>query len=211
MVQYILYYSKGASSLSIHALLCSLNIDCELIHVDINTPPLPEELFQYNPRGQIPVLVKDGLVIKESLNIALYLCETYDSPLLPKTPEMRRHVLEWLAFYTSNLHQSYATYFLMKRQLKSAEAQQEACLVATKRISYLWKHINNHLAETNYLTGNSITIADIFHTVIANWSSIIPEPITLGEHTLRLCKQVIQEPYMQQALQEEDLQYRITE
>ncbi|MCH2037983.1 MAG: glutathione S-transferase family protein [Rickettsiales bacterium] len=211
--QYQLYYAQGASSLSIHALLCSIGASYELTRIDIRKHPLPKELFEQNPRGQIPVLIDNerDVIMRESMNIALYLCETHKSPLLPTETNARYQVIEWLAFLSSNLHQSYASYILMQKQLRHPEAQKEACLVAAKRISYLWKQINTHLTGRNYLVGESITIADVFHTVIANWTSIIPNTVTLGEETVRLCKSVIQEPFMQQAMKAEDLTYQITE
>ena len=56
------------------------------------------EFLKYNPRGQVPVLIDDGMVIREGAAILIHILEKHNSPLMPKSGKERTAALEWLMF-----------------------------------------------------------------------------------------------------------------
>ena len=158
---YKLYYSPGACSLAVHAILYSLEVPFETSRVNINkgenrTP----EYLKINPRGQVPVLIEDGRIIRESAVIATYLVEKHKSPLLPKDESQKLTAMEWLGFYNSTMHQAYSGFFLMSKNLQDEKVKEAACTLMEKRIHVLWKEIESNLEQNKYLCGNIITIAE---------------------------------------------------
>lgn len=208
---YTLYYSPGACSLVAHALLAQAKQPYDTVKIDLQkgegrTP----EYLKINPRGQVPVLIEDGKIRRESAVIALHLAEKHNSPLLPKDVEQRRAMEEWLAFYNSTLHQAYSAYFLMWRRLEDEQAKEAALSLVVKRINMLWREVEEHLATHRYLCGDVMTLPDLFHAVIANWSTVLAHKIELGPNILRLCSEVAQLPHFKQALEEESINYRLS-
>jgi glutathione S-transferase len=205
---YTLYYSPGACSLAVHALLHSLSIPFETVRVDMNqggnrTP----EYLKLNPRGQVPVLIEDGHIIRESAVIAVYLSDKHKSPLLPAPGWQRLEMQEWLGFYNSTLHQAYGAYFLMSKRLKDETAKEAACTLVAKRISGLWKEVEAQLEKNPYICGQTLTLVDLFHTVIANWTSVLGHKVELGPNIVRLCAAVSALPYFEKAMQAENIHY----
>ena len=62
-----------------------------------------DEYFKINPKGLVPAVVHDGVVITESMDILRYFEEHFpDPPLYPTDPEQRRQVDEWMDLATQN-------------------------------------------------------------------------------------------------------------
>ena len=102
---YQLYYSPGACSMAVHVILNELNQPVELHKISLqegdNRKP---EFLRINPRGQVPVLVDDGFVIREGAAQIIYLLEKHKSPLLPASGKERAAALEWLCYANASLH-----------------------------------------------------------------------------------------------------------
>jgi len=81
--KYQLYYSPGACSMAIHVLLHELNQPFDLNPIDLKSPR-EDSFLKISPRGQVPVLVEDGLPIYEGAAIIMHLCEKFKSELLPR-------------------------------------------------------------------------------------------------------------------------------
>ncbi len=59
----------------------------------------PEELYEVNPYGKVPVIVDGETVVYESAVINEYLDETYpEPPLMPETPAGRARARIWADF-----------------------------------------------------------------------------------------------------------------
>lgn len=207
---YKLYYAPGACSLAIHALLISLDVPFELVSVDsLKEANRNPDYLKLNPRGQVPVLVVNDRVLRESAVMATYLADKYHSPLLPTEEFGRYTALEWLGFYNSSLHQAYGAYFLLSKSMKDENAKYLACDLVVRRINYLWREVESTLADKQYLAGNRITLPDLFHAVIANWTTVLNHKVTLGPNIIRLGREISCLPYFQQALKTEGIKYSL--
>jgi glutathione S-transferase len=206
---YTLYYSPGACSMAIHVALLECNQPVTLEKVNLQEKRTPEFLA-VSPRGQVPVLVEDGFVVREGAAILIHILETNKSPLLPASGKERTTALQWLMYANATLHPAYARcFFLMKNG--DGEAKDKLMGTAIAMINKNWEEIETQLAKTPWLAGSSITMADILVTVIANWSANFPDPsvFKIGPKTKELFRTVIARPAYKKALETEQVQYKM--
>ncbi len=201
---YSLYYSPGACSMAIHVALIECGVSFELKNVSITEGKNRDaEFLALNPRGSVPVLVDDGLVIREGGAQLVYLLDKHHSPLLPRDGKARAAALEWLMFANATLHPAYSRLFFLKKQ----NASPELMGAAVDAVNGLWKEVDARLAAAPYICGKECTMADILITVIANWSGNFPA-IELGANCKRLFKEIIARPSYVKALASEQVTYK---
>lgn len=202
---YKLYYSPGACSLAPHVLLHELGVQHEAIKVDLHSGEGQKpDFLKLNPRGQVPLLIdEDGTPVKEGAAIMIYLIDKHKSPLLPQQGIERAKALEWLMWCNATLHPAYGKVFGLMRQ---APDQKDLMKAATAHIQKLWDEADAQLGKTPYLAGQSLTIADILMTVIANWK--IETMPTLGANVKRVLSEVSKRPSFQKALAHEKVEYK---
>jgi glutathione S-transferase len=205
---YTLYYSPGACSMAVHVALNECDQPVKLERVDLRAPRTPEFLA-LNPRGQVPVLVDDGFVMREGAAILTYLLEKHKSPLLPASGKERAAALEWLAFCNATLHPAYGRAFFVMRAAPE-EAKQQMLDTAIGQINKLWAEVEDRLGRTAFLAGDQITVADILMTVLANWIGYFPDPAAFkfGPRAKKLFQTVIARPAYKKALEAEKVEYK---
>jgi glutathione S-transferase len=206
---YQLYYSPGACSMAVHVLLNELGMPFEAKRVSIaegetRTP----EFLKLNPRGQVPVLVADGTVIREGAAIMLYLMEEHNSSLLPRSGKPRANALEWLMYANSTLHVAYSKAFFVRKSIEDPALQAPVFIKAMEQINALWAELDAHLSKNRFVCGKDFSAADIIITVIANWGDTFPQKATLGPNVKRLLREVIARPSYQKAMKIEQVEYK---
>jgi glutathione S-transferase len=207
---YQLYYSPGACSLAVHAILNELGQPFELINVSIQEGKNRDPQFlKLNPRAQVPVLVEEGFVMREGGAILIYLLEKHSSPMLPKSGHERATALEWLLFANASMHPAYGKMFFFNKALNDQSVKDQLMGVTAEQISKMWKEVDDRLADRSYVCGNECSAADILLSVFANWNNYFPnQQITLGDNVKRMLKAVVSRPAYQKALQAEKVQYK---
>jgi len=205
---YTLYYMPGACSMAVHIALNELGQEAKLENVGVpQGQERSSEFLKINPRGNVPVLVDDGLVIREGAAILVYLLEKHKSALLPATGKARAQALEWLMFCNATLHPAYGKAFFALKSF-TGETQEKVLSAAIEQINKLWQDVEKQLADSPYLCGQECTMADLLITVIGNWSSYLPKPVQIGPNAKRLFKSVIARPSYQKALAVEGVEYK---
>jgi len=193
--------------MAVHAVLNAVNAEFELVRIERGTKRSAEHL-QLNPLGQVPVLIEDGVVLRESAAIMIHLLEKFKHPLLPPSGDSRRKTLQWLLFFNSSMHQAHAAYFLTARNIEDAKIAEPVLNLMAKRIQKLWEYVEDEI-NSEFLCGDSPSAADILMTVIANWAQAInPSPVT-GEKVKAICSKVIKLPYFAKTLETEGVIYKL--
>lgn len=121
-----------------------------------------EAYLSMNPTGKVPTLVDGEVVIWESNSILRYLAAKAGSPLYPADLAERSRVERWMDWLLASLNGPYVAIF---KATKGGEAIPEA---AAKELAAALRTLDGQLANSSYLAGESLTIADICLAPIAN-------------------------------------------
>ena len=113
--------------------------------------------LRLNPLGQVPVLVDDNVVIRDSHAILVYLARQYGGDWLPNDAKSMSQVMQWLSTAANDVRQSFEParwYYLFNR------SQVDVAAAQTKAYALL-DVIDAHLTERQWLELDRPTIADI--------------------------------------------------
>jgi glutathione S-transferase len=116
------------------------------------------EYRQMSPFGQIPVLVDGGRAIPDSGAILVHLARVYDRDgvWLPRDPAAEVEVQRWLAIAAGDIRFGPAMARLIVRFGKAAD------LAGAHQVAHeLFRFMEIHLAERDWLAGERPTIADL--------------------------------------------------
>ena len=158
-----LYYAPGACSLADHIALheAGLPFDHEKVDLKAKRTEGGADFLTINPKGYVPALTLDsGETISE--NIAILDWITYqDSKLAPLGLMGPTHLLEALAFISTEIHKSYKPFFAEAAESEKAKAGE----VIVKRMGYLADTMKG-----DYLFGSAISVADCYLFVMLLWA-----------------------------------------
>ncbi|NUP05345.1 MAG: glutathione transferase GstA [Polyangiaceae bacterium] len=198
-----LYFSPGACSLAPHIVAREAGIDIGFEKVDTKTKKTETgaDYASANPKGYVPALqLDDGALLTEGPVISQYLAEKKPgSGLVPEAGSMARfRVQELLGYINSEIHKSYSPLFY---PTTPEETRQD-------RLAYLKKRyalIDKTLADKQFLTGDTFTIADAYLFVVTNWAGHVKLDLSDYPNLLAFQQRVAARPAVQAALKFEGL------
>jgi glutathione S-transferase len=123
-----------------------------------NNTQTPEYL-KLNPNAKVPTLVDGDVVVWESNTILRYLAAKSGSALYPADPAARTHVERWMDWQLGNLNPPYVALFRDSKLPPEGRSADFAAQVKT--MGNELAVLDKRLAETPWLGGASMTIADI--------------------------------------------------
>lgn len=153
--------SRSGNCYKIQLTLALLGKSCDWVEVDVLAGDTHKpEFLAKNPNGKIPIMeLDDGRIVTESNAIIHYIAA--GSPLIPTSTFNLTAMLQW-QFFEQYSHEPYiAVCRFIKLYLGMPEERLE---------EYEAKHLGgykaldvmeNHLANTSYLVGDKLTLADI--------------------------------------------------
>lgn len=159
-----LYYAPGACSLADHIALHEAGLPFEHEKVDLKVKRTESgvEFSKINPKGYVPALTLDsGETLSENIAILDWIAHQ-DSKLTPSGPMGHTHLLEALAFISTEIHKSYKPFFAGAGDSDKAKAGE----VIVKRMGYLADNMKG-----DYLFGSAVSVADFYLFVMLFWAS----------------------------------------
>ncbi|RYD22996.1 MAG: glutathione S-transferase, partial [Lysobacteraceae bacterium] len=159
-----LYYSPGACSLADHIALHEAGLPFELEKVDLKAKRTEGDVdyTTINPKGYVPALTLDsGETVTENVAILDWIAHQ-DTALKPVGAMGHTHLLEALAYISTEVHKSFKPFF----SGASDEAQIQASDVILKRLGYLADTM-----QGDYLFGKSLSVADCYLFVMLMWAA----------------------------------------
>ena len=152
-----------------------------------------------NPNAKVPSIVDGDATVFDSNAILLYLGEKSGKFLPANTPAARGQMLSWLMFIASGIG-PYSGQFV---HFKIAAPEPKE--YALNRYDFeAWRHwniINDHLAKSGYMVGDSYSLVDM---ALWGWARIVP--FVLGPdvfdklpHVKRLVDEINARPAAQRA------------
>ena len=193
-----LFYSPGACSLVPHTLLIETGLPYSLVRVDIPTHKTldGENYYGVNSKGSVPALeLDDGSRLTEGPIIAQYICDRAGrTDLMPAAGTMPRYrVMEWQNYITSDLHKTYSPLF---RPDYDAAAKNQFRKVLRQK--YEW--VDSQLRGRNYLTGDTLTAADLYLFVVTRWAPRVELDLSGLDALKAFVERVNAHPSVQKAL-----------
>lgn len=159
-----LYYSPGACSLADHIALHEAGLPFDHVKVDLKAKKTEngEDYTAVNPKGYVPALTLDsGETLSENIAILDWIAHQ-DSALKPGGAMGHTHLLELLAYISTEIHKSFTPFF----QGGSDEEKKKAGDKIAKRLAYLEERLDG-----DYLLGSRVSVADAYLFVMLLWAA----------------------------------------
>lgn len=165
-----LYLTPHACSLAVDIVARELDVPLALEWVDVRAKRLRDgsDYYKVNPKGQVPTLeMDDGQRLTEGPVIVQYLADRRPgSPLLAPAGTLERYrILEWMNFIGSELHKGFTPLF---RPTTPAEYR----TIARQNLKMRLQWLNDQLADREFLTGATFTVADAYCYTIVMWTKL---------------------------------------
>lgn len=198
-----LYFSPGACSLSPHIVLRETGQRFDLVKVDLGTKKTAtgEDFRKVNPLGYVPVLqLDDGQTLTEGPAIVQYIADKAGATALaPANGSLERYRLQqWLNFITSELHKPMGGLFNEKLAEKAGEIMKDT-------IAARLSHLDQHLADNQYLTGNAFSVADAYAFTVLGWGKYVGIDLETYPNLSAYMSRIAARPAVQAALKAEGL------
>lgn len=124
-----------------------------------------DEFASKTPIGKVPLLEHDGQFLFESGAICRYVANASDSGLYPIDKMQRAQVDQWMDFFSIHLGRWFTTlYFdaVIRPQFNLGDSNEAAVAEATKFANIQLGMLDKHLADSDWLANNTLSIADLF-------------------------------------------------
>ena len=177
---YTLYYAPGSASMLVHLLLLETGAPHELRRLDLDNGAQRDPAYlKLNPGGVVPTLIVDGAACTETAALALLLGERHPEAQLAPAPGSPRRpaYLQWMVYLANTLQPAFRLWFYPADMPELDADTLKAA--ARRRIEGAWTRLAEHLDTAGpYLLGESLSIADLYATMLMRWSRHMPRPAT---------------------------------
>ncbi len=191
-----LYYAPGACSLSDHIALHEAGLSFEHEKVDLKTKRTEsgDDFTAINPKGYVPALTLDsGETLSENIAILDWIAHQ-DSALKPSGAMGHTHLLEALAFVSTELHKAFKPFIAGA----SDDEKAKAGAAILKRMTYL-----GDTMQGDYLFGANVSVADCYLFVMLLWAR--KQGLEVPAKLAALRDRMMQRPAVQKAMTHEKL------
>jgi len=154
------YFNGAPNPNKISLFLEETGLPCELIPVDTRKgDQFKPEFLKVNPNGKVPAIDDDGVFVFDSNAILLYLAEKTGKFLPANTPANRAATLSWLMFIATGLgpYSGQAVHFKTAAPKDLDYALNRYLFEANRH----YKILDDHLAKSKYMVGDSYSIVDM--------------------------------------------------
>jgi len=200
-----LYYSPGACSLAPHIALREAERTFELARVDLHTHRLTDgsDYKLINPKGYVPALELDGPGAEPLTNaqvVLQYIADLAPEKRLapPQGTFARFHLMEMLAFISTELHKQFGPLFMPETPASVQERQRG-------KIGERFLYLQERLEAQGYLMGETFSVADCYLFVMLRWSERMGMPVQTWPNLDDYFHRVAERPSVQGALAAEGL------
>lgn len=165
-----LYFAPLSCSLASRIVLYEAGMPAEFHEVVLSTKRTKagDDYLVINPKGQVPALRTDeGEILTEGPAVLQYLADQApESHLAPPASTMERTRLQqWLNYISTEVHK--AVFYL----LFNPDAPAEAKAFAREGLIVKYNLLSDHLANREFLVGETFTVADAYLVVTLGWAA----------------------------------------
>jgi glutathione S-transferase len=199
---YKLYYSPGSCSLIAHIFLEEFGVAFELEKVDAKS----DTYRDVNPKGKVPALATPRGLLTECVAIVEYLCDHHGDGKLLGTPGSweRAKTLERIATLATEIHPLFNRFFHEDDFGSSREVQGAVKARGTEKL-HAWFQGEDAALKSPYWSGETLTAADIYFTVMVRWGRWLTPPANEMKHIRPFYERMIARPAVARAMEREDI------
>jgi glutathione S-transferase len=169
-----LYYSPGACSLAAHIVLEELGEPYSLERVSIpDGKTRSADFLAINPKGKVPVLSIDGLILTELPAILLFLARSQpEKKLIPPSAIGQSQCMEWLSWLVGSVHAtSIAQIWNPQRFIDLPEQFAKVSAVGKKNLIDAYCSIETRLTGKEWILEDRFSVVDPFLLVFYRWGN----------------------------------------
>ena len=167
-----LFFAPGACSFVPHAMLEIAGVNFEPAMVKLHKgEQRTADYLALNPRGQVPVLVDDGVVITQIVAILLHLdAKLPQAHILPADGMARTHALSVLAWMNNTVRPTFTHFFMPQKSSHDEAAQQAMRTFAVPRYRECLQEIEALAAKAQpWMTGEHPGALDAYALTLLRW------------------------------------------
>ena len=147
-----------------------------------------------NAKAYVPALVMDdGQLLTENVAILSWVAETAPQ-LAPGGPMGRVRLIEMLAFIAAEIHKPFIQLFFPTSEVGSKNARDGL----NRRFQFIADRL-----RSNYLLGDSFTVADAYFFVMVQWANMLK--LEIPAQLTSLANHIVSRPAVLHALKAEGL------
>ena len=156
------FFSPPANQVRLTA--SALGLDAEYVHVDLTKGEHKSpEYMEVNPFGRVPALDDDGYKLAESAAICRYLACKTDCALYPSDdPKARGEIDQWMDYAAHHVRTNMGKILFNKiiAPMLDAPVDEKSITEGQNNLNACLPAIDATLGKTNYIAGDTLTIAD---------------------------------------------------
>ena len=154
-------------------------VDYDLVEVDFIGGGMPDEHLARQPFGKVPAFEHDGLMLYETPAIIQYVDEAFDGPSLqPSDPARRARVTQVISIINSYTYPRTVGDLVTQRlivPMLGGSADEAVIEAALPEVDRSMRELERMLGDQEYLTGNSLSLADLYLAPIFGYFVNTPE------------------------------------
>ncbi|KAH7121676.1 thioredoxin-like protein [Dactylonectria macrodidyma] len=178
-----------------HIALMELDIPFEQVLIDLEVPRSPEYL-KINPSGQVPALVYDGEIVRDSGTISQFLADAWPSHLVRPSGSLegafhRARITAFVDAYLSKFQGQVMKALVARTQTETNHAIEGALLDLGKWVEPLLHDSKPFFGGSEKLTlAEVLTASFVIRTYCFSRHGVLPEnlPTLLSEKTPKFAK-----------------------
>jgi glutathione S-transferase len=160
-------YGPGYSTYTRAARLTMLEkgVDYDLVEIDFIGGGMPDEHLARHPFGKVPAFEHDGLMLYETPSIERYVDEAFDGPSLqPRDAASRARMTQIISIIDSYTYPRTVGDLVIQRlvtPMLGGAADESIIEAALPEVEKSMREFEKMLGDHQYLTGNSLSLADL--------------------------------------------------
>jgi glutathione S-transferase len=155
-----IYGSRRSRATRCMWLLEEMGTPYELVPVDTASGANREPAYlALNPAGKVPILELDGLILRESHAINLWLAQREGRGFWPADPALRGQILQWTIWTGAEL-EPVTTAILRAKRAGGADAEARIAELH-ETAAGLVRLLESQLKKSKFLAGDEFGVADI--------------------------------------------------
>jgi glutathione S-transferase len=205
---YTLYYSPGSCALIVHILLEEFGVPFEAVRVDTASGEhRRDEYRRINPKQKVPALATPEGVLTECVAIVEYLCDKHDGGRLLGAPGtwQRARIMERIATLATEIHPLFNRFFHEDDFSPDAGVQAKVKEQGARKLAAWFREEDAKLTGP-YWSGDALTAADLYFTVVARWGRWLSPPANEMKNIRPFYERMLARPAVKRAMEREGIQ-----